>query len=71
MSVGVDESGKDNLAFAINLDDGLTVLLEPRITHRVFAFTDGNNLTSEAKHGSVFDDAQFVELRPAARTGFA
>ena len=71
MGVGIDEAGQHDLAFAVDLDDCLAILLQPGIAEGVFAFADGDNLSAEAEHGAVFDDAKFFEFWPAPRAGVA
>jgi hypothetical protein len=68
MGVRIDESGKHNLAFAIDFNDGRAILLQPRIAERIFAGTDGNNLSSQAEHGSVFNHAHFIQVDATAGT---
>ena len=60
---------EDDFARTVNLSELAAVLLEPGIAQRVFAFAHGNNLASETKQGSVFDDAEFFELRSTAWAG--
>jgi len=57
------------LAFAIDLDDRLAILLEPGVAQCVLALADGNNLSPEAKDSGVFDNAEFLKFLPTADTG--
>lgn len=69
MSVGIDEAGERDLAFAVDLDDLLSVLLKPGIAKGILALAHRDNLSPEAEDGGVFDDAQFLEFGAAARAG--
>jgi hypothetical protein len=42
VGVRIDESGNDDLLFAIDLDDFLAVLFEPGIAEGIFGRADGD-----------------------------
>ena len=67
----IHESGKNDLACTIDLDDPLAILLEPGVAQRIFALANGDNLASDAKHGGVLDDAEFAEFCSAPRAGLS
>jgi len=69
--VRIHESGQDHFASTIHLGELPAILLQPGIAERVFRFADGNDLSAEAQHGGVFDDAWFFEARAATGTGVA
>ena len=66
----VHESGQDDLSGAIDLDNFFAILLDPRIAQRVFGLADGDNLSADAQHRAVFDDAEFSEIGAAAGPEF-
>jgi hypothetical protein len=59
MGVGIDESRQDDFAGAIDFDEAITVLLDPRVTRCFSSSTDRSDSSSNAKHSGVFDDSQF------------
>ena len=67
--MGINESGQDDFARAVDLGDFLAILLQPRIAQGVFGGADGNDLSAEAEHGGIFDDAELFEVGTASRTG--
>ena len=58
----IDKSGQHNFSRAVDLRDLLPIFLQPGIAQRIFGFSDGNNLAADAKHGAIFDDAEFPEF---------
>jgi hypothetical protein len=75
MSVGVDKSGEDDVAFAVYLGDFPSVPTHPGVTQSVGSLPDGNNLPGGAQNGCVLEDAEFAEIvsppRPWANGGGA
>jgi hypothetical protein len=66
MCVGVDKSGDDDFAGAVDLGDLLAMLHDPGIAEGVFGGSDGDDLAAEAENGGIFADPEFFELRTAA-----
>ena len=60
MSVGVHESRKHDLPLAVDLEDFLSVPLDPGIPQRIFCLADGDNLSRSAQYRAIFDDSQFA-----------
>ncbi len=59
MGVRIDEARQNNFARAVDLDNFLAILLQPRIAQGVFSRPDGNDLPAETQDSAVFDDAKF------------
>ena len=55
MRVRIDKTRQDDATAAVDLDDFLAILLQPRIAQRVFGAADGNNLAADAENGSVIE----------------
>jgi hypothetical protein len=70
MRVRIDEAGKNDFARAVDLDNFFSVLLEPGIAKGIFGRANRDNLSSDAKHRAVFDDAQFWEVGSAVWAWF-
>ena len=69
--MGIDESGQDNLAGAIDFDNLLAMLLDPGIAQGVFGLAGRNNLSTQAQHSAVLYDAKVAEPGSSPRTGLA
>lgn len=67
MCVGIDKSGDDDFAGAVDLCDEFAMLLDPGIAKGVFSGSDGDDFAGDAEKSSVFSDAEFSEFMPAAR----
>src|SRR5579862_1624990 len=71
MGVRIHESRQHDLSRAIDLDNLPAVFFDPRIAQCVFGFAGGNNPSAHAQDRAVFDDAEFLQFRTAARTGIS
>src|ERR1700733_8802592 len=65
----IDKAGQNNFAGTVDLDNFLTILLQPGITQRIFGRANGNDLPAEAKDSSIPDDAEFSKVGTTARAG--
>jgi len=65
--MGIDEAGKHDASTAIDLDDLLAILRQPRIAKRVFRSARRNNLPAQAEHRRVRNDSKFRKGSPAPR----
>jgi hypothetical protein len=63
----IDETGQYDLPTAIDFQNTLPVLFEPRIVERFLCGSDGDDLATGTKHCSIFDYGEFLEI--AAATG--
>jgi hypothetical protein len=57
MGVSVYEAWQDDLFFAVDFDDFLTILSNPRVAEGIFGFANGNNLARLKQDRSLFKDA--------------
>ena len=55
MSVGVDETGKNDFAGAVDLADLSTVLPDPGVAERVLGLAHGRNPAADAENRAAFD----------------
>ena len=67
MRVRVYTSWNYDLPGGIDLIDLLAMLLNPGIAERLFGGANGDNLSADGENCGVFDDTEFIELRPATR----
>ncbi len=66
MRVGIYKSRKDDFVSAIDLENFLAVLPQPRITQGIFRRADRNDFSAEAEYSRIFDDAQTAQIMSAA-----
>ena len=71
MSVGVNKTRRNHLIFAVDLDDVLAVFLKPSISETLLRGADRHNFAGIAENGGTFDNSEFFEIPPAARTRLA
>lgn len=67
--MGIDEAREHNLSGAVDLHDLLAILQHPGIAQGVFGRARRNNLSSDAQHRAVTDEAKLLKFRAAARAG--
>ncbi len=67
MRVGIDEARKHHASATINLGNLLPIFLEPWIAKSVFRGADRHNLSGEAEHSSVLNNAEFGKGSAASR----
>ncbi len=67
MGVGIDEAGKHHASATVDLDNLLAILLQPRIAKSVFCGANRDDLSGEAEHGSVLNDAEIGKGSAASR----
>lgn len=65
----IDEARKNYFARAIDLENLLAMLPDPRIAESIFRRPYRNDLPSDAQRRSVFDDPQFFQFGATARAG--
>ena len=68
MSVGIHETGQNDLVLAVDFNDGRAIFLQPGIVEGILGLTNRNNLSSDAKHRRVFNNSEVEHFWPSAWT---
>src|SRR5579863_3649096 len=71
MSVGIDKTWQNDFTRAVDLENFLTILFQPRIAESVFGFANRNNFAADAQDSTIFDHAKLSEVGAAARSRLA
>jgi hypothetical protein len=70
MRVRIYEAGQNQFARAVDLGDLSAISLDPRVAQSVFGGPDGDDLSVQAQHRAILDDAEMSQVRSAPRTRF-
>jgi hypothetical protein len=71
MGMRINKTGKNNLAFTVELDHFPTIPFQPGIAKSVSGFAYGDDFAAKAEDSSVFDYAELFESGAAAWAGTA
>jgi hypothetical protein len=64
----IDDPGQNHAAAAIDFNNLLAILPEPRIAQRVFRSANRDDLAAKAEHGTVLDNSEFGKESTASRS---